>query len=238
MGIASRREAERWIQAGRVSVNGNVVTELGTKINPLVDELAIDGNPVEREAPPLVYWMLHKPDLCLTSHKGDGDKATVFDLPSLNSLPFKLNAVGRLDYRTEGLLLLSNDGEFVHHLTHPKYKVPRHYYALVNKKLSAQQIAEIQKGVSLEDGKTGPIEIQHAQTMKLGKTTGNWYYLTVHEGRNRLIRRLFEHFDLKVVRLIRFGFGHMRLPDDLKPGEYVQLSSEDIAKLKKASKMI
>ena len=161
----------------------------------------------------------------------------MFELPSLKNVPFKLNAVGRLDFRTEGLLFLSNDGDFVHHLTHPKYKVPRHYYALVNKKLTAGQEAEIKKGLELKDGKTGPITIQHAQSMKLGKTTGNWYYLTVHEGRNRLIRRVFEHFDLKVVRLIRFGFGDLRLPEDLKPGEYRQLSSDEITRLKKASQM-
>ena len=182
--------------------------------------------------------MVHKPDRYLTSHKRDGDKQTIFELPALNQVPFKLNSVGRLDYRTEGLLLLSNDGDFVHHLTHPKFKVPRYYYALVNKKLTKEQENIIRDGVPLEDGKTGPIEIQHAQSMNLGKSKGSWYYLTVHEGRNRLIRRIFEHFDLKVVRLLRVGFGGLRLPDDLKPGEYRQLASEEIVNLKKMSKLI
>ncbi|SME90060.1 23S rRNA pseudouridine2605 synthase [Pseudobacteriovorax antillogorgiicola] len=182
--------------------------------------------------------MLNKPDFYLTSHKGDGGKDTVFDLPVLKNVPFKLNTVGRLDYRTEGLLLLSNDGAFIHHLTHPKYKMPRHYYALVNQKLSKDQEAEIKKGITLDDGKTGLVDIRHAQRMNLGKSQGSWYYLTVHEGRNRLVRRIFEHFDIKVVRLIRFGFGDLRLPEDLKPGEYRQLSSEEIAKLKKESQQI
>ena len=238
MGLASRREAEKWIQEGRVSLNGQVVRELGTKLDPDSDQLAIDGKIIEPKSPPLVYWMLHKPDQYLTSHKRDGDKQTIFELPALNQVPFKLNTVGRLDYRTEGLLLLSNDGDFVHHLTHPKFKVPRFYYALVNKKLTKEQENIIREGVPLEDGKTGPIEIQHAQSMNLGKSKGSWYYLTVHEGRNRLVRRLFEHFDLKVVRLLRVGFGGLRLPDDLKPGEYRQLTSEEIVDLKKMSQLI
>lgn len=221
-----------------MSLNGDVVQELGTKADPAVDELMIDGKPVSLEKPPLVYWMLHKPDMFLTSHNGDGGKPTIFDLPSLSHLPFKLNAVGRLDYRTEGLLLLSNDGEFLHHLTHPKYKMPRHYYALVNGSLSQEQEAKIRSGISLDDGKTGPIEIQKAQGMNLGKTKGAWYYLTVHEGRNRLVRRIFEHFDFKVVRLVRFGFGDLRLPEDLKPGEYRQLSSQQIRQLKQQSQLV
>ncbi len=178
--------------------------------------------------------MLNKPDLYLTSHKGDENKQTIFDLPALKYVPFKVNAVGRLDYRTEGLLLLSNDGDFIHRLTHPKFKVPRYYYALVSHKLSAEQLKNVRSGVALSDGKTGPIEIQFAQGMNLGKSTGSWYYLKVHEGRNRLVRRIFEHFDFKVIRLVRAGFGDLRLPDSLASGEYRQLNSAQIKQLKKA----
>lgn len=215
-----------------------MVDQLGAKLDPEKDEVAIDGKQVNKSPIPKVYWMLHKPDMCLTSHKSEEGKETIFTLPSLKSIPFKVNAVGRLDYRTEGLLLLSNDGEFIHRLTHPRFKVPRYYYALVGQKLSHDQLKTIKAGVELADGKTGPIDIQFAQGTNLGKSTGSWYYLKVTEGRNRLVRRIFEHFDTKVIRLIRAGFGDLRLPESLLPGDYRQLDSGQIKKLKKAVGLI
>ena len=223
------------MKAGRVSINGKTVTEMGSLIDPASDELAIDGKPVTRQAPPKVYWMLHKPDMTLSSTKPEEGKDTIFDLPSLRGLSFQVYTAGRLDYRTEGLLLLSNDGQFIQHLTHPKYGVARHYYALVTNKLSDQQLAMLRKGIQLEDGPVKGVEIQYAHGKKLGAGRGSWYIVTVHEGRNRLVRRLFEHFELKVVRLIRYGIGDLRLPEDLKPGQYKQLSPAQIRDLKKLS---
>lgn len=213
-------------------MNGQVIDQLGTQIDPEKDELSIDGRPIQRKEPPRVYWMLHKPDQVLTSMRAEGDKSTIYDLPSLKELSFRVSSVGRLDYRTEGLLLLSNDGEFVHRMTHPSYKVPRHYYALITGKLSEQELQTIKKGVPLEDGVTGKIDIHYAHGKKLGASRGSWYIVTVYEGRNRLVRRIFEHFDHKVVRLIRYGMGPLRMPETLKPGEYLQLSSKDIKALK------
>lgn len=233
MGICSRREAEAWIAQKKISVNGQVVEELGLKITPGVDQVSVDGRLVENKAPPRVYWLLHKPDKTLTSTKSQGGKATIFDLPSLKSLKFNLSSIGRLDYRTEGLLLLSNDGELVHRLSHPKYKLPRHYYVLTNSKLTAEQEKELRLGLTLEDGPIKKVEIQHAHGQNLGKSKGSWYFVTVFEGRNRLVRRIFEHFDKKVVRLVRYGFGDLKLPETLKPGEYVQLDTAQIHQLKK-----
>lgn len=231
LGIASRREAEKWILEGRISINGVVAKDLGSKIDPEVDEILVDGDVIRSNLPPRVYWLLHKPDMYLSSTTSDGEKETIFDLPKLRKIPFKVNLVGRLDYRTEGLLLLSNDGELVHRLMHPSYKIPRHYFALVNKKLTNQQFAELRKGINLEDG---PVKVKIVPGVghKMGATTGTVYQVTVYEGRNRLVRRIFEHYDIKVVRLYRYGIGEIRLEESLKPGDYRQLTSDEIKYLK------
>lgn len=232
MGISSRREAETWISEGRVSVNGQKITEQGTKITPGVDKIEVNGRLVSAEPPPRVYWMLHKPDEVLTTRQDDFQRTTIYDLPVLKSLPFLVAPVGRLDYRTEGLLLLTNDGEMANRLCHPKYKVPRFYHVLTSSRLSAEEETAIKNGVKLEDGPTLKTELSYAEGRNLGASKGSWYRITVFEGRNRLVRRLFEHFNHKVVRLIRVGFGDLVLPEDLKPGEYVQLKSGQIKSLK------
>jgi len=234
MGIVSRREAENWIEAGRVSVNGKQITEQGTKINPDSDKVAIDGQLVFSEAPPKVYWLLHKPDKTMVSEKSQDDRETIFQLPSLAKVGFRVFTIGRLDYRSEGLILLSTDGELVHRLAHPKYKVPRHYYALIKGKLTSQQESQMCRGIELEDGPVKKVDLKYAHGQSLGKDKGSWYFITVQEGRNRLVRRLFEHYDHKVIRLVRYGFGDLRLPEDLKPGEYRQLSAEQIRYLKES----
>ena len=179
--------------------------------------------------------MLNKPDEVLTSRVDGFQRTTIYDLPSLRKVPFLVAPVGRLDYRTEGLLLLTNDGELANRLCHPKYKVPRHYHVLIIDRLTDEQERAIKKGVTLEDGPTGPCELHYAHGKNLGQSRGSWYMITVGEGRNRLVRRLFEHFNYKVVKLIRVGFGDLGLPEDLKPGEYRQLTSDQIASLKHAT---
>ncbi len=218
---------------GRITVNGIKITELGSKIDPNSDQVSVDGKNISVR-PPLVYWMLNKPDLCLTSRKPEPGKKTIFELPALKQLKFLLYPIGRLDYRTEGLLLLSNDGELVHRLTHPRFKVPRTYQALVQRKLTQEEEYAITHGFTLDDGPVQGVEIKFIQSTDLGQSRGAWYLLTVKEGRNRLVRRIFEKFDIKVVRLFRYSYGDLHLPESLKPGEYKQLSSEEIQLLKKA----
>lgn len=221
---------------GRISINGKVVRELGVKVDPENDQLELDGKPVKaKDTPPRIYWMLHKPDQVLTSRQDPEGRETIYDLPSLKNVPFLFSPVGRLDFRTEGLLLLSNDGELVHRLSHPSFKMPRHYQVLINGRLTPQQEAEIRRGVELEDGKALPAVLKFVQGKNLGAGKGSWYIIEVREGKNRLVRRMFEHFDMKVVRLVRYGFGDLRLPDDLAPGHYRQLTSEQIQDLKKAT---
>jgi 23S rRNA pseudouridine2605 synthase len=233
LGVASRREAESWIRNGRVAVNNQVVRQLGTQIDPLTDLVAVDGQVVKSDRPPLVYWLFHKPDRCLTSHKADMGMPTIFDLPRLRDLSFKLLTVGRLDFRTEGLLLLSNDGDLVYRLTHPKFKIPRHYYCLTDSRLTKAQEDEVRHHMRLEDGPIGRVDLKYAHKMNMGSSHGYWYFITVYEGRNRLVRRIFEHFGFKVQRLVRHKMGAINLPDDLKPGDYIPLTPEQIEQLKR-----
>ncbi len=235
MGIASRREAETWIGEGRVAVNGRVVSELGVKITPGVDQITINGKLVAAAPPPRVYWLLNKPDQVLTARQDEHQRQTIYDLPRLAKMPFLVAPVGRLDFRTEGLLLLTNDGELANRLCHPKYKIPRHYHVLISGRLSEQQESAMRSGVTLEDGPTQRCELRFAHGKNLGQSRGSWYAITVFEGRNRLVRRLFEHFEHKVVRLIRVGYGDIRLPEDLEPGDYLQLTSAQIGALKRAT---
>jgi len=233
-GVASRREAEEWISHGLVYVNGKLVTEQGLRIDPSIDQVRVTGKHIHSKPPPRVYWLLHKPDLVLTSRPDGSGRRSIYELESTRDLQFLVSPVGRLDYRTEGLLLLSNDGELVHRLSHPKYKVPRMYNVLADGRLSPEEEKALRRGIALEDGPTGRAEVVFAHGVNLGQSRGAWYFVTVFEGRNRLVRRMFEYFGLKVVRLVRYGFGDLRLPDDLPPGEYRQLTAAEINYLKEA----
>ena len=218
-GVASRRAAERWIQYGRVEVNGQVERTLGRQIDPLRDKVKVDGKLLANEAPAGVYWMLHKPDATMTTRRDPEGRITVFDLPEVDRVTVTLKTVGRLDYRTEGLLLLSNDGEFVQKLTHPKYHVSRTYDVLLPRKLTLEELQRFGRGFMLSDGSTGKLVIEHQGSKNMGAIRGFWYRLTVHEGRNRLVRRIFEKLGVNVVRLLRVAFGPLWLPEDLAPGQ-------------------
>ncbi len=233
-GLASRRQAERWIQYGRVEVNGTVERTLGRQIDPAKDKVRVDGELVSTEAPNHVYWLLNKPDATITSKSDPENRQTIFNLPALQRVPFPVVSVGRLDYRTEGLLLLSNDGDLVNRLTHPKFHVPRTYDVLVPHRIADATLLRFGQGIRLEDGPVGPVSIQACGTKNMGATRGHWYRVVVHEGRNRIVRRLFEKVGVRVIRLVRVAFGPIRLPAELAPGEVVQLSAAQIQMLKRA----
>lgn len=237
LGLASRRQAETWITEGRFTLNGKKVDSMGVKVDPDTDEIRLDGKLLLTATPPRIYWMLNKPDQVLSARTDSSDRMTLFDLPKLKNLPFVVSPVGRLDYRTEGLLLLSNDGELVNRLCHPSYKLPRHYHVLIAGKLTLEAEQAIRRGVELEDGQTGKADLTYAHGKNLGKSRGSWYFITVYEGRNRLVRRLFEKFEHKVIRLIRVGFGDLTMPEDLAPGDYRQLTSSEIQNLKHATQL-
>lgn len=228
LGITSRREAELWITEDRITVNKKPAS-IGQKIDPDHDLVRIDEVLVQPKAPPRVYWLLNKPDKVLTSRKSIGKQQTLYDLPCLAGIKFLVAPVGRLDYRTEGLLLLSNDGELVHRLSHPKYKLVRRYEVQTKELLPGVHGKKpVQQTLELEDGSC-TFEIAH-----LRSSMGNWYRISVQEGRNRLVRRIVTHMGTEVTRLIRTHFGELELPRDLPPGSYRQLSSNEISYLKKS----
>ena len=148
---------------------------------------------------------------------------------------FLVSPVGRLDFRTEGLLLLTNDGDLSYKLCRPEYHVPREYQVLLDGRLTKEEEKVIKKGLQLEDGAVRDVKITFVHGTNMGVSTGAWYIVTVHEGRNRLVRRLFEHFNKRVVRLIRIGFGDIRLPGDLPAGQYRQLTNDQVDLLRKST---
>ena len=233
LGVTSRREADRLIAEGYVKVNGKVAIP-GTKVVPFQDAISVQGKLVDQKKAPKVYWLLHKPDMTLCSRSNENGKSTIYDLPDLAKIPFHVFSVGRLDYRTEGLLLLTNDGDLTEKLTHPKYAVTRTYQVLISGKLTKDHENELRAGIKLEDGFVKPDQLLYGHGKNLGKSRGSWYFLTVREGRNRLVRRIFEHFGYKVVRLIRTNYGSINLPESLGPGDMVSLSAEQIKALKES----
>lgn len=200
-GVASRRAAESLITAGRVRVNGAVAT-LGQSVRPGVDAITLDGKPVAAPAAP-VWYALHKPSGTLTSRSDPRGRPTVFTLvPAVPGLTY----VGRLDYLTEGLLLLTTDGEAAHRLTHPSSGVERTYAATVSGDVRAA-VRELRRGIALKDG---PVEARDVRVTPAGH--GHWSLeLTLREGRNREVRRVCEHLGLDIHRLVRTRFGPVRL---------------------------
>lgn len=231
-GIASRRAAERLIKLGQVEVNGVVETAMGRQIDPAKDKVKFRGKLLSDAAPSAVYWLLNKPDATLTTKSDPEGRPTVFHLPSLQRIPFPVISVGRLDYKTEGLLLLSNDGELAHRLMHPSFHLPRTYDVLLPKKLTEAQLKRFAQGIRLSDGPTAALDIRPVGTKNMGKSHCYWYRLVVHEGRNRLVRRIFEKLGLRIVKLVRVAYGPIRLPPDLPPGEITALTPDQILRLK------
>lgn len=217
-GVASRRKADELIRAGQVSVNGKIVKELGTRIAPDA-RVTVGGKPVAR-AIPLSTYILHKPDLCLTSRSDTAGRPTVFDLPAVRKLPENIQAVGRLDFRSEGLLVLTNDGDMAYALTHPRYSVEKTYAVLLASPIAADQMDALRTGVDLEDGPAKALTVRKGARQEMGKgNKGQWVEVVVTEGRNRLVRRMFDALGHKVVRLVRTAIGDLELPMDLKPGQ-------------------
>ena len=219
-GVASRRAAEEMILAGRVTVNGTTVTELGSKADPHTDRIALDGTPLEFPASRL-YVLLNKPVGCMTTMKDPEGRPVVGDL--LKELGERVYPVGRLDYNTEGLLLLTNDGEWANRLMHPRHEVEKEYHVRVRGKVADQQLKRMAEGVELEDGKTAPAVVRLIK----GSDRNDWISVTIHEGRNRQVRRMCEAVSLSVVRLKRVRYGTLAI-GALKPGEYRLLEAAEV----------
>ena len=220
--VASRRACEKFIEDGRVSVNGKVVTTLGTKVTS-DDEVCFDGSPVRLEKKKF-YIMLNKPVGFVTSVKDDKDRDTVMDLVS--EIHARLYPVGRLDINTEGLLLLSNDGDFTMKVTHPSYKLNKTYQAVVAGIPNHYDIEKLQKGVYIDGRKTAP-----AKATLVSAENGNALVeLTIHEGRNRQVRKMFDAIGYRVLNLKRVAIGNIVL-GNLPLGKWRHLNPNEVSYL-------
>ncbi len=226
-GITSRRGGEELILEGRVSINGKIVKELGVKADPERDHIKVDGKLI-RLAQPHVYIMLNKPRGYITSLKDPEGRPTVIEM--LRDIPLRVYPVGRLDFDTEGLLLLTNDGELSATLMHPRSNIPKIYIAKVSGIITEKEIDKLEGGVYLEDGKTVPCKIK-----KIQRTDKNsWIEITIHEGRKRQIRRMLQKMGHPVLKLKRTGYGPLRL--DIPVGNYRHLTQQEVNRLKSLTK--
>lgn len=216
-GVASRRNSDILIQEGRVKLNGKVVNELGTKINADEDEVLIDGEKINKRKK--VYFLLNKPKGFITSTKDEKDRATVVDLIKTRE---KIFPVGRLDYNTTGLLILTNDGDFSNYLTHPRNKIEREYEVKLNKPLTKEHKEGLIKGIYLDKRKSKFVKISFPRLNNF-KTVR---VVTV-EGRNHFVKRMFDHFEYRVNELSRIRFGKLTL-ENLRRGDSRILSKKEM----------
>ena len=223
-GVASRRAAERLIEAGRVKVNGSVVSELGSRVDPGLDRVEVDGREV-RPPTGMVYLAVNKPPGYISTVADTHGRRTVVELvPQLG----RLFPVGRLDADSEGLLLMTNDGELANRLMHPRYGCDKEYRALVDRPLDRAAIERLRQGVELEDGPTGPAEAELEKTLPSGQA---WLRVTLREGRRRQVRRMLAAVGATVERLQRVRIGPLELRD-LPRGASRPLSRSEIAALR------
>lgn len=224
-GICSRREADTFISAGSVMVNGKVITEMGFQVKP-GDEVRFDGKRIVREKKE--YILLNKPKNFITTTRDERGRKTVMDLVSSASKS-RLYPVGRLDRNTTGLLLFTNDGDMAKTLTHPKHGVRKVYHVHLDKALKKEDLFKIQKGLELEDG---PIEVD--QVSYIADSPKREVGIELHSGRNRIVRRIFESLGYEVVRLDRVVFAGLT-KKDLPRGHWRPLSEQEINTLKMIS---
>lgn len=227
-GVASRRHAEELILAGRVQVNGQRVTQLGTKVQPERDEVQVDGRAV-RPAAARVYVLLHKPAGVVTTASDPQGRQTAVDLLPSSLRDERVFPVGRLDLESEGLLLLTNDGAFALRLTHPRYEQEKEYHALVRGRPTAEALEPLRRGLLLP-GETRPTAPAEARLLRTAPQGTSWLSITLHEGRKRQVRRMLAAVGHPVLRLIRVRVGALRL-GDLPPGQWRLLSAAEVEKL-------
>ncbi|MBP1155217.1 MULTISPECIES: pseudouridine synthase [unclassified Paenibacillus] len=224
-GVASRRKCEELITAGRVEVNDQVVTTLGVKVDPSQDFIKVDGRPIRRQAK--VYVIFNKPKGVITSAQDPEGRKTVTEF--FKNIKERIYPIGRLDYDTEGLLLLTNDGDFAHLLTHPKHHVPRTYLASVKGVPHGSQLDKLRGGIELDDGMTSPAEVEY-QDVDTDKKEAV-VKITIYEGRNRQVRRMFDAIHHPVVKLKRVQFGPLQL-SGLPRGKYRHLTLQEVEELR------
>jgi 23S rRNA pseudouridine2605 synthase len=224
-GYCSRREAETLISAGRVAIDGRTAV-LGDRGDPAVNNITIDQKPLSR-AEPFCYLLMHKPVGVVTTNRDPEGRPIVADL--LDDVAARVFPVGRLDYNTSGLLLLTNDGALANQLAHPRHEVEKTYLVRVRGRLSREDRQRLERGVQLDDGVTAPARVQHVRS----RGSHTWFEIILHEGRNRQVRRMCEKLGYPVSRLVRVGYDFLTL-GDLEPGQYRHLTASEVNRLKQA----
>lgn len=230
-GVASRRHSEELIQAGRVTVNGKVVTQLGTKVVPGRDVIEVDGRPLGKPEKP-IYIMMNKPKGYVTTLYDPQGRRKVIDLLE-GEVAQRVYPVGRLDYDTEGLLLLTNDGKLAHALMHPSRQVKKTYIAKVRGVPGPAKLRKLEQGIDLEDGPTAPADVKLLEVNPPNSATLS---IRIHEGRNRQVRRMCEAIGHEVIHLKRTTLGPLHLKD-LPVGAWRELTEREVADLKAAAGM-
>ena len=227
-GVASRRKAEQMIVNGKVEVNGELVTELGTKVTDK-DEIKVDGIPIEREK--LVYYVLYKPRGVISSVKDENNRKIVLDyLPEIEE---RIYPVGRLDYDTSGLLILTNDGEFTNQILHPSRRINKEYIVKTKGIPDKKSLELLKKGIRSES-ETLKAVYTKIKSIDRKKNTAILKVI-LHQGKNRQIRRMFEAIHTPVIKLKREKFGFLTL-EGLQPGEYRELTPQEVAELLQLTK--
>ncbi|MFQ5876129.1 MAG: pseudouridine synthase [Acidobacteriota bacterium] len=225
-GVASRREAEAMIRDGRVEVNGMVVTRLGTHVDPGSDAVRVDGRRIGA-ARPRLYYLLNKPRGFITTVSDPQGRPTVLEL--LRGVRDRVFPVGRLDRGSEGLLILTNDGELAHGLTHPGNHVPRVYRVKVSGRVPRSALERVRRGLFLDGRRTLPARVHRISTQ-----SNTWLRVTLYEGRRNQIRRVFERLGHPVLKLRRIALGPISDPS-LRPGQCRALLPEEVRRLREAS---
>jgi 23S rRNA pseudouridine2605 synthase len=225
-GIASRRKAEELITAGSVRVNGQIVRELGTVVDPQHDRVEYGGRVVVVAAEH-VYCVLHKPFGVVTTMHDPQGRRTVADIVRSHGIEGRVVPVGRLDYDTAGVLLLTDDGDLAHVLTHPRFGVEKTYRATVRGRLTPEDVAALGAGVRLDDGAAAPALLRVVASQRMRSTVD----ITIHEGKNRQVRRMFEELGHPVFDLVRLRFGPLAL-GALAPGELRAAGEREVRELR------
>ncbi|RFU67798.1 rRNA pseudouridine synthase [Peribacillus saganii] len=223
-GLVSRRKAEELIAEGKVKVNGKIVRELGTKVGPN-DKVEVNEVPLEKEAP--VYYLLYKPRGVISAVSDDKNRKVVTDF--FPEIAERIYPVGRLDYDTSGLLILTNDGEFANVLMHPKHEVDKVYVAKVKGIPLRESLKKLDRGIKLEDGMTAPARTRVISVDKKKQTS--IVEITIHEGRNRQVRRMFEAIGHPVMKLKRERYGFLTL-QGLSVGDSRELTPHEVKQLR------
>lgn len=224
-GVGSRRECEELILAGRVEVNRKVVTELGTRVNAEADEIRVDGELLKPRRP--VYYAVYKPDGVVSTNRDPAGRPRVIDLLPKHE---RLFPVGRLDLHSEGLILVTNDGELANHLTHPRYHVPKRYQVLAAGRVEPELLERLRRGIHLAEGVARVAEARIKRHYKKATVLE----MVLEEGRNREIRRVMARIGHKVLRLTRVGVGPIKLAN-LAPGEFRRLTPPEVNSLRQAA---